>query len=151
LLQSRREAADVALVDYHLAGEENGLLLALDLKQQEPPPGVVIYSGYAEEDLAAGAHLVGANALLGKGAPVDDLFDAVRAAARGECRLPAITPESAERARSRLSEADGALFEDLVLRGEPVARSARDSLRRMVGASAPGTVAGENPAPTRLA
>lgn len=119
LIDSRRAAADVALVDYHLKGGEDGLLLGLQLKQLTSPPRVVIYSGYAKQELAIAAAVAGADALVDKGAPVDELFEAVRGAARGERNLPSVSPESLEAAGAALDTEDLPLL-GMAMAGEPV-------------------------------
>ncbi len=130
---ARRLAADVALVDYDLGGSDDGLLLALRLRRLDPAPRVVIYSGYQEDTLAVGAHLAGVHAVLGKGAPVDRVFDTIKAAARGERHLP---PAPAGRIEALRADAGG------------TADSLRELLRSLGPAVPQG---GDDPAPAKPA
>ena len=56
---------DVAIVDYHLGGAEDGLWLTTELKGIEPPPRVLVYSAFADGALAVNALIAGADGLLG--------------------------------------------------------------------------------------
>ena len=111
---------DVAIVDYQLTGDgDDGLLLALDLKRLPASPRVIIYSGYAEPELALGAALVGADGLLDKAAPVDEIFETIRAVAGGERRLPQPPPDVVAAAGSAIEPADRPIFA-MALAGEPI-------------------------------
>ena len=81
---------DVAVIDYELPGE-NGLLLCQRLSAAHAgPPRVVLYSGHDPADLALGARLAGAHAVVGKTADVGELLQALRAAGRGLRVLPPV-------------------------------------------------------------
>ncbi len=101
----RQSHADVALVDYHLR-DSDGLDLCRRLKSLERPPGVLVYSAFAEKALAIPAIIAGADALVAKGAPTDDLFEAIRAVARGAITMPAVTPELMAATAGMLETAD---------------------------------------------
>ena len=96
---------DVALVDYHLK-ESDGLMVCRRLKSLTEPPGVLVYSALAEKGLAIPAMIVGADALVDKGAPTDVLFEAIRTVARGAAAIPALAPELMAATAARLDTAD---------------------------------------------
>jgi DNA-binding NarL/FixJ family response regulator len=100
-----RSRPDVALVDYHLA-EGDGLALCHELKLLPSPPAVLIYSAFARADLLLAAAVAGADGMVDKGAPLDDLFAAIRAVARGGKALPTLRPELIERTVTRLDPED---------------------------------------------
>ena len=64
-------AADVAVVDHQLGGR-NGLWVTCKAKELDRPPGVVIFSAFANTHLAANCAVAGADALLSKGSLGDD-------------------------------------------------------------------------------
>ncbi len=101
----RQSHADVALVDYHLR-ESDGLVLCRRLKSLRRPPGVLVYSAFAEKGLAIPAIIAGADALVDKGTPTDELFDAIRTVARGKATMPAVTPALMAATAARLETAD---------------------------------------------
>ncbi len=68
-----RRRADVVVSDYDLA-RANGLVVCQRLKQRPRPPAVVIYSAYAGPALTLAARLAGADAVIDKGAPVEQLL-----------------------------------------------------------------------------
>jgi DNA-binding NarL/FixJ family response regulator len=74
-------APDVLVSDYHLP-DGDGLSLCLRLNQDGGPP-VVLFSAFADGELAVLAAVAGALAVVPKSADPGELMDAVRAAARG--------------------------------------------------------------------
>jgi DNA-binding NarL/FixJ family response regulator len=76
-----RTEPDVVVLDRYL-DEEDGLELCRELRDRPGPPGVVLYTSSTDPDLEGAARAAGANAVVEKGADVDQLFDAVRLAAR---------------------------------------------------------------------
>ena len=80
---------DVVVLDYHLP-DGDGLSLCRTLKRLEPAPAVVVYSAYAGSRLALASVVAGADCLVEKGAPADELFEAIREVARGR-RLQSAT------------------------------------------------------------
>jgi DNA-binding NarL/FixJ family response regulator len=93
---------NVALVDYHLP-DEDGLALCMKLKAAQPSCHVLIYSAYAGAGLAVPALVAGADGLVDKSALGWELFDAIRAVARGNRAFPEISPEHLSSAARRLS------------------------------------------------
>ena len=103
--QAERSGPDLALVDYHLA-EGDGLALCHELKRFGSAHGVVIYSAFARPELLLAAAVAGADGMVDKGAPLDDLFAAIRTVARGGKALPPLRPEAVERSVTRLDPQD---------------------------------------------
>jgi DNA-binding NarL/FixJ family response regulator len=100
-----RSRPDIALVDYDLA-DGDGLTLCHRLKSRPAPPGVLIYSAFARDGLSLAARAAGADGLLSKGAPPQELFDAIRALASGRLPPPSVAPEEIAVAVERLDSAD---------------------------------------------
>ena len=105
LTRAEHRHADVALVDYHLQ-ESDGLVLCRRLKALRRPPGVLVYSAFADKKLAIPAIVAGADALVDKGAPTDELLDAIRAVARGATTMPRVPPELMAATAARLDPVD---------------------------------------------
>jgi DNA-binding NarL/FixJ family response regulator len=76
-----RGAPDVVVLDRHLA-REDGIELCRALRRRHGAPAVVLYTACDDHGLEATARAAGAFALVEKAAAVDELFDAVRLAAR---------------------------------------------------------------------
>jgi DNA-binding NarL/FixJ family response regulator len=104
LAEARRTRPDVALVDYHLP-ERDGLLLCRDLKSLPAPPRVVIYSAFADAGLGLPAAIAGADGLVDKGAPSEELFERVRTVACGGSALR-VTAEDRTVGAARLESRD---------------------------------------------
>jgi two-component system, NarL family, response regulator DevR len=100
-----RTRPDVIVLDYHLPGTD-GLVLCRELKRTVPAPAVLMYSAYADASLVVPSLLAGADGLLHKGAPAPELFDAIRAVARGDRVLPAVGHEHLEAAGAVLDPED---------------------------------------------
>lgn len=118
LMAVEQRHADVAIVDYHLQ-QSDGLVLCRRLKSLRRPPGVLVYSAFAEKGLAIPAIIAGADALVDKGAATDDLFAAIRTVARGATTMPALTPELMAATAARLETADLPILGMLVDRTPP--------------------------------
>lgn len=100
-----RSHPDVVVADYDLA-RGDGLSVCQALKERVLSPAVVIYSAYAGPGLAISARIAGADALVDKRSPANELLDAVRRAGAGETDLPAISAEHQEAAIARLAPDD---------------------------------------------
>ncbi len=105
VVQAERSRPDVALVDYHLA-EGDGLALCHELKRLPSPPAVLIYSAFARPGLLLAAAVAGADGMVDKGAPLNDLFAAIRTVARGGKALPPLRPDILEQTVTRLEPED---------------------------------------------
>jgi DNA-binding NarL/FixJ family response regulator len=86
-----RTAPDVVLLDYYLDGED-GLGVCREIKSAVPSPAVVIYSAYADPSLLVPAIVAGADAVVHKGVPAHELFEAIRTVARGASAIPPASP-----------------------------------------------------------
>jgi DNA-binding NarL/FixJ family response regulator len=77
-----RARPDVVVLDRRL-GAEDGVTLCARLRAEPGAPGVVLYTASDDVDLGDLARRAGAHGVVGKTADVNELFDAVRLAARG--------------------------------------------------------------------
>jgi DNA-binding NarL/FixJ family response regulator len=100
----------VAVVDYHLGHGHDGLWLTAQLKRLEQPPGVLVYSAFADNTLTVMALIAGADGLLDKRQLGQELASAIRRLARGGRYLPAVSSPLAGALRSRLDGRDQAIF-----------------------------------------
>lgn len=113
-----RDAPDVVVLDYAL-GSSDGLTLCFRLKQQPDPPGVVLYSAYADDAFAVPAAIAQADATVAKSAPVDELLSTVRHVAWDEMELVVLDREVVEAASARL-DADDLPVAGMLLGAVPV-------------------------------
>ena len=87
-----RRRVDVVVVDPELLGPD-GLPYCRRLKELERAPRVVVYTAAAGEPAyAMGAEVAGADAVVDKAAPGEELFEAIRRAGRSAGVLPALEP-----------------------------------------------------------
>jgi DNA-binding NarL/FixJ family response regulator len=153
--QAELTAVDVAVVDYHLGGR-NGLWVTRRLKQLARPPGVIVYSAFANDHLATCCVIAGADGLLNKGGLGSELCDAVRLVAHGRRVFPKTSRPMADMLRRRLDYTEQPIFGMLLagiprpeicqtLRMSPRELSVREGamLRKLE------LLPGEAPAPTR--
>jgi DNA-binding NarL/FixJ family response regulator len=103
------EPIDVAVVDYQLQGR-NGLWVSRKLKRLPEPPGVLIYSAYADGVLISAAVVAEADAIVSKGGLGAELCDAIRSVARGRQLLPPVPHWLGDALRRRLDHEEQAIF-----------------------------------------
>jgi DNA-binding NarL/FixJ family response regulator len=134
----RRTGPTVVLADYELP-DRDGLTLCSDLKALSNAPGVIVYSAFTRPRLLPAAAVAGADAMLDKAAPADELFDTIRLVARGEGRLPPPPQAVMERSLARLDTDQIVLF-GMAVNGAPpdeiaaVAGDGPDETRRQLRA-----------------
>lgn len=98
---------DVVLMDFDLDGED-GVILCHRLKRRRDPPGVVLYSAFADRTLISPAMLAHADALVSKRADARVVCDAVRDAAH-RVTPPILPADERERLGAALDEPERAL------------------------------------------
>ena len=96
---------DVVLVDHHLP-DEDGFSLCLWLTTREPAPAVVIAAATVDEALALPAAVAGASAVWAKISDPLGLPRILRATARGERAVPAVSPSVGAIQAARLASED---------------------------------------------
>ncbi|HVE67320.1 MAG TPA: response regulator transcription factor [Solirubrobacteraceae bacterium] len=111
----KRVAPDVVVLDYHLPGQD-GLMLCHRIKSLTLPPAVLIYSAYADESLEIAATVAGADGVLNKSAPANDLFAAIRSVAASEPTLRRPTPSALTAAAEKLDAEERPLLGMLIQR-----------------------------------
>lgn len=109
--------AEGAVVGYHLGGRD-GLWLTRRLRRCTCPPGVLIYSTFADQALALAAIIAGADGLLSKRTLDEELCIAIRRLARGRQHFPAVPASFSRALRARLEPRDQAIF-DMLIHGLP--------------------------------
>jgi len=89
---AKARAPDVMIVDLSMPGE---VFAAIDeISRDNPMLKLVVFTAFANVDLALRALDAGAHAFVLKGRPADDLFDAITAVRRGELF---VSPEFSQR------------------------------------------------------
>jgi len=109
LTHVERSRPDVALLDYALAAGD-GIVLCHELKTRSRPPGVLLYSAFADDRLVVASRAAGADGVVSKGSPADELFAAIRAAASGRFPAPPASRGAFSMAGARLEPADLPIF-----------------------------------------
>jgi DNA-binding NarL/FixJ family response regulator len=89
-----------------------------------PPPKVLLYSAYADASLVIPSMLAGADGVVNKGAPANELYDAIRTVARGDRVVPPLSRELLDDANGRLHPDDLPIL-GMALDGTPEGEIAR--------------------------
>ena len=113
-----RTAPDLVLLE-PLLGTGDGLQLIRRITGAKDGPRVVAYTEVGDPALEVALRVAGADGLVDKQAPPEELFEALRTVARGHTSLPLVTPGAAARRRRA--------------RGERRPRAARDARRPHAG------------------
>ena len=129
-----RQRPDVVILDPLLL-DGDGLGTCRRLRTLDPAPRVVLYSAGGDPSLPVTARVAGADGLVDKAAPAEELFEAVRMVARGASALPPLDREQLDRAAHRVDSEDLALLAMLVDRTQPadVAATLRMDKRKLSG------------------
>lgn len=112
-----RTRPDVILMDYHLL-DEDGLIACRHIKKDIPAPRILLYTAYASSALALPASLAGADGVLNKSVPSQELCEAIRRVASGERVGPLVTDDLIAQARRGLHGQDLRILDHL-LAGTP--------------------------------
>jgi DNA-binding NarL/FixJ family response regulator len=129
-----RQRPDVVLLDPSLP-DADGLATCRRLRSLDPAPRVVLYSAGADSTLPVTARVAGADGLVDKSAPAEELFEAIRVVARGGNALPPLDREQLDAAAHAVDAEDLALLAMLMDRTEPsdVAATLRLDRRKLTG------------------
>jgi DNA-binding NarL/FixJ family response regulator len=107
-----RSAPDLVLLEPHL-GTGDGLHLCRRITG-EGGPRVVAYTDGGDPALEVALRVAGADGIVDKQAPPNELFEALRTVARGRTALPPVTPGRLRAAAARVESDDLALLAMLV-------------------------------------
>lgn len=113
-----RQRPDVVVLDPQLL-DADGLGTCRRIRALDPAPRVVLYSAGGEPSLPVTARVAGADGLVDKAAPAEELFEAIRLVARGQTALPPLDREQLDAAAHRVDSEDLALLAMLMDRTEP--------------------------------
>jgi DNA-binding NarL/FixJ family response regulator len=113
-----RQRPDVVILDPQLT-DADGLGTCRRLRSLDPAPRVVLYSAGGDPALPVTARVAGADGLVDKAAPAEELFEAIRLVARGATALPPLDREQLDVAAHRVDAEDLALLAMLMDRTEP--------------------------------
>ncbi len=113
-----RQRPDVVVLDPQLL-DADGLGTCRRIRVLDPAPRVVLYSAGGEPSLPVTARVAGADGLVDKAAPAEELFEAIRLVARGQTALPPLDREQLDAAAHRVDSEDLALLAMLMDRTEP--------------------------------
>lgn len=97
--------ADAFVLDFDLA-RGDGLMHCLRVKRRAHPPVAIIYSAYSGHGLVLAARAAGADGVVDKTEPVQQLLAAIRGAVAGERTMPEVPHDAYEAAVAALEEED---------------------------------------------
>jgi DNA-binding NarL/FixJ family response regulator len=110
--------ADVLVLDYDLTPSD-GLSHCRRMKCRSHAPAVVIYSAYSGHALVLAARVAGANGVVDKAAPVQQLLAAIRAAPAGQLAMPTVPQDAYEAAIANVDDEDMPVLA-MLLAGAPL-------------------------------
>jgi DNA-binding NarL/FixJ family response regulator len=113
-----RQRPDVVLLDPQLL-DGDGLAVCRRLRAMDHPPRVVLYTAESDRALHVIARVAGADGLVDKAAPPEQLFEAIRVVARGGGALPPIGRAELDAAAHKVEPDDLALLAMLMDRTSP--------------------------------
>jgi DNA-binding NarL/FixJ family response regulator len=113
-----RQRPDVVILDPQLQ-DADGLGTCRRLRSLDPAPRVVLYAAGGDPTLPVTARVAGADGLVDKAAPAEELFEAIRMVARGATALPPLDREQLDAAAHRVDAEDLALLAMLMDHTEP--------------------------------
>lgn len=113
-----RERPDVVLLEHHLR-EGDGIALCRRVRSEPKAPRVILYTTLPDDEVELIARIAGADGIVDKAAPPDQLFEAIRLVARGDTALPPLTRAQLDAAAHRVEPDDLALLAMLVDRTSP--------------------------------
>ena len=127
-----RTVPDLVLLE-PLLGTGDGLQLIRRITGAADAPRVVAYTDVGDPALEVALRVAGADGLVDKQAPPEELFEALRTVARGRTSLPLVTPAQLHAAAARVESDDLALLAMLVDRtpADDVADTLHLDRRRM--------------------
>lgn len=99
------DRADVMVLDYDVA-RGDGLMHCLRVKRGARPPAVIIYSAYSGHGLVLAAQAAGADGVVDKAEPVQNLLATIRGNVAGEMAMPEVPRTAYEAAVARLDDED---------------------------------------------
>ena len=108
-----RAEPDVVLLSVHLPAIDE-LVLTRRIKRQPKAPSVVLYAPESDDTLNVAASLAGADGVVSRRASAEELFDALRMAARGELTVPDVPPAVRAVVIAQLEETDLPIFSMLL-------------------------------------
>jgi len=104
-----RSAPDVVVLELALR-DGDGLQLCRRIGGLAAPPRVIVYTAAPAPELVLAARVAGADGVIDKAASPGELFEAVRAVARGGTALPPLDPAQLDEAAHRVEPDDLALL-----------------------------------------
>ena len=113
-----RERPDVLLLEHHVR-DGDAIGFCRRLKAEGRAPAVLLYTALPDDEIEILARVAGADGLVDKGAPPQELFEAIRLVARGESALPPLRRAQLDAAAHRVDPDDLALLAMLVDRTPP--------------------------------